>query len=85
MPWTNDIRYNDADDERKSGDDFKIDQRFAAYFPYFFQITHAANANTNREEDQWIDEQLDNVDEVFAQGFHFHSGIWREMPQQSTT
>ena len=80
----NEMRNDDAGNERKGGYYFKINDGFSAHLTYFFEIIHTTDAQCDGKEDDGKYENLDDFNEVSAQYFHLYCGRRIEMPQQNT-
>ncbi|MEJ1973329.1 MAG: hypothetical protein WDM96_12960 [Lacunisphaera sp.] len=73
-----------ADDERKGGEDFKINERLQAHPSDLAQVAHAADADDDRGEDDRTDQHLHRLDESFAERLQCHAGCRLEMAEQRT-
>ena len=74
------IHDHKADDQSERRDDFKINQRFAADAPQFFEIAHRGNAVDDGAEDNRADQHFHQIDEGVAERFQFNA---RFRPEKS--
>ena len=63
----NQIYDRETDEQRDRGDYFKVQQRFGAHPPNFFQITATGNADHERRKNQRRNDRLDEVKKNVAQ------------------
>ena len=56
-----------ADQHCKRRNDFKIDKRLDAEAPDFFQVGVAGDANYERTEEEWGDDEADQAEEDRAE------------------
>jgi hypothetical protein len=79
-----DIDHDQANDQRKRGDDLEINQRLQPDAADLLQILHAGDAVHDGAEDDWGDEHLDQLDEPVAERLHCLAEMRVEMAEQDT-
>src|SRR6202451_3476235 len=72
---------DEADGQRNSRDDFKIEQSFAADAANFFQILHAGDAGDHRAENQQGDAHSYKANEGVAEGLHLDGAFRAEIAE----
>ncbi|MCY1236091.1 hypothetical protein D9M72_487310 [compost metagenome] len=73
--WLYQVGNDNTNGKRKSGDDLKIDQGFYSDTSHFFQISHPADAQDYRQENNWRYKNFDNADERIANNLHFYASV----------
>ena len=80
----NKMHDNQADKKSKSGNYFKIQQRFTAHTAYSFQAVHARNTHNDSAENHWRNDHFDKIDERIAKGLEFNSNIRGDKAKRNT-
>jgi hypothetical protein len=68
-----------AGDERESGNDLEVDQRFHSYATDLLHVTDGSDTLHDCAEDHGRDHHFDQSNEAIAQRFERNSGAWEEM------
>jgi hypothetical protein len=76
-----DQTYNNANQQGQCGHNFKVQQCHATYSTHAFHTFHTGNTQHNGYKNDGVDEELDDVYEIFAQGLHFNSNIGAKVTQ----
>ena len=71
----------EADGEGKGGDDFEVEERFAADAAEFFHVAHGSDAVDDGAEDDGGDHHLDEFDEAIAERFEGFGLIREEVAE----
>ena len=68
--WLHHVPDDQADDQRDGGNDFEVEQRFAAHAPHLLHVLHPGDAGNHSAEDHQRDDHGDQADEGVAQRLH---------------
>ncbi|MNF77576.1 hypothetical protein D3C84_597260 [compost metagenome] len=73
------MRRQQADQQRKAGDDFEVQQRLATDPADLFHVVHAGDSRDHCAEDDRADDHLDQLDETVTQRLEVDADLRPEM------